>query len=169
MAVSAKTTSVIRSHSENNLASEGKYLTFAIGEEEFGVDILQIREIIGYVPVTPVPKSPVYLKGVLNLRGQVIPIIDLRLKFGMPEKEITDQTCIVIIETQTAEGAVLTGLIVDRVSEVLDIEAEQIEPAPSLGSTIDTSFLRGIAKTNDSVKLLLEIDSVVQQSAEESI
>jgi len=169
MAVSAKTTFVIRSHSENNLASEGKYLTFAIGEEEFGVDILQIREIIGYVPVTPVPKSPVYLKGVLNLRGQVIPVIDLRLKFGMPEKEITDQTCIVIIETQTAEGAVLTGLIVDRVSEVLDIEAEQIEPAPSLGSTIDTSFLRGIAKTNVSVKLLLEIDSVVQQSAEESI
>ncbi|HOK67781.1 MAG TPA: chemotaxis protein CheW [Anaerohalosphaeraceae bacterium] len=169
MAVSATSSSVISSPSEKNPASEGKYLTFAIGNEEFGIEILQIREIIGYVPVTPVPKSPVYLKGILNLRGQVIPVIDLRLKFGMPEKEITDQTCIVIIETQTAEGATLTGLIVDRVSEVLEIEAEQIEPAPSLGSTIDTSFLRGIAKTNDSVKLLLEIDSVVQQSAEESI
>ncbi|HOQ06117.1 MAG TPA: chemotaxis protein CheW [Anaerohalosphaeraceae bacterium] len=169
MAVSATTSSVTRSHSEKNLAIEGKYLTFAIGNEEFGIEILQIREIIGYVPVTPVPKSPVYLKGVLNLRGQVIPVIDLRLKFGMPEKEITDHTCIVIIETQTAEGATMTGLIVDRVSEVLEIEADQIEPAPSLGSTIDTSFLRGIAKTNDSVKLLLEIDSVVQQSAEELI
>lgn len=149
--------------SEKNRSCDGKYLTFAIGSEEFGVEIRKIREIIGYVPVTPVPKSPIYLKGILNLRGRVIPVIDLRLKFGMPAKEITDQTCIVITETQTAEGATLTGLIVDRVCEVLNIEADQIEPAPSLGSTIDTSYLLGIAKTAGQVKLLLHIDAVVQQ------
>lgn len=154
---------------EKNLACSGKYLIFSVGCEDFGAAILNVREILGYVPVTPVPKSPAYLKGILNLRGQVIPIIDLRLKFGMPQKEITDQTCIVIVETQTAEGATLTGLIVDRVSEVLDIEADQIEPEPSLGSTIDVSLIQGIAKVNAQVKLLLEIDSVVQRSAEESI
>jgi len=148
---------------------EGKYLTFAIGNEEFGVEILKVREIIGYVPVTPVPKSPAYLKGVINLRGQVIPVIDLRLKFGLAEKEVTDQTCIVIIETRTQSQTVLTGLIVDHVSEVLNIDAEQIEPAPSLGTSVDTSFILGMAKAGNQVKILLEIDAVVHQETEEEI
>jgi len=99
----------------------------------------------------------------------VIPVIDLRLKFGLAEKEITDQTCIVIIETRTQTQAVLTGLIVDRVSEVLNIDAEQIEPAPSLGTSVDTSFILGMAKAGNQVKILLEIDAVVHQETEEEI
>ncbi len=147
---------------------EGKYLTFAIGEEEFGLEILKVREIIGYINVTPVPRTPTYVKGVINLRGQVIPVMDLRLKFNLAEKEITEQTCIIIIETAGRRGACLTGLIVDRVSEVLDIEADQIEPAPALGASLDTSFILGMGKVGDRVKILLEIDRVVQDQVAEN-
>lgn len=146
---------------------EGKYLTFAIGDEEFGLEILKVREIIGYINVTPVPQTPSYVKGVINLRGQVIPVMDLRLKFNLAEKEITEQTCIIIIETASRRGACLTGLIVDRVSEVLDIEADQIEPPPSLGASTNTSFILGMGKVGDRVKILLQIDRVVDEEVTE--
>jgi purine-binding chemotaxis protein CheW len=146
---------------------EGKYLTFAIGEEEFGLEILKVREIIGYISVTPVPRTPLYVKGVINLRGQVIPVMDLRLKFNLDEKEITDQTCIIIIETYGRNGSRLTGLIVDRVSEVLDIQAGQIEPPPSMGASMDTSFILGMGKVGERVKILLHIDRVVEDQISE--
>jgi len=150
-------------------ASGGMYLTFGLGKEEFGLQILKVREIIGYTPITAVPQTPGYVKGVINLRGQVIPVIDLRLKFHMIEKEITDQTCIIIIETTTREGAALTGLIVDQVSEVLDIETDQIEAPPSLGATMDMSFILGLAKIADRVKILLHIDAIVDDQAIENL
>ena len=105
---------------------EGKYLTFALGQEEYGLEILKVREIIGYMDITAVPQTPDYVKGVINLRGQVIPVIDLRRKFGMEPAEPTEQTCIIVVEISHAEGAISTGIVVDRVSEVLDITADQI-------------------------------------------
>ena len=111
-------------------SNDGKYLTFALGSEEYGLEILKVREIIGYQPITAVPKTPAHVQGVINLRGQVIPIMDLRMKFGMEQAEVTEQTCIIVVETELSARQVQTGIIVDRVMEVLYIETEQIQPAP---------------------------------------
>ncbi len=139
----------------------GKYLTFALGKEEYGLEILKVREIIGIMDIARVPQTPEYVKGVINLRGQVIPVIDLRLKFGMEEAEVTDQTCIVVLEITNQNQSFQTGIIVDRVSEVLDISEDQLEPAPNFGSSIDTNFILAMAKMEDSVKILLDIDKVL--------
>jgi len=143
------------------IAQEGKYLTFALGAEEYGLEILKVREIIGYMEVTAVPRTPPHVKGVINLRGQVIPVVDLRLKFGMPEAEVTEETCIIVVETSQADKTFNTGIVVDRVSEVLDIEADQIEPAPQLGATVESQFILGMAKIGEHVKILLDIDKVL--------
>lgn len=140
---------------------EGKYLTFVLGGEEYGLEILKVREIIGLMDITAVPQTPVFVKGVINLRGKVIPVIDLRLKFGMEEAEPTEETCIIVVDI----GASLIGIFVDTVSEVLDVTADQIEPAPSFGSSIETSFILGMGKIKGRVKILLDIDRVL--SAEE--
>jgi len=137
---------------------EGKYLTFVLSDEEYGIEILKVREIIGVMTITPVPQSPDYIKGVINLRGKVIPVVDLRLKFGFPEKEYTKETCIIVVEVNN----VLTGIIVDTVSEVLDIAAENMEPAPHFGDGIDTNVFLGIAKIKNKVKILLDIDKVLR-------
>ena len=159
-------------HTEQDRASSsvaGMYLTFVLAEEEFGLQILKVREIIGYTPITAVPRTPHFVKGVINLRGQVIPVMDLRLKFGMAEKEITEQTCIIIVETASRKGLCLTGLIVDHVSEVLDIDAEQIEPPSRLGGSMDMSFILGLGKVGDQVKILLHIDAVVDEQVTDLI
>ena len=140
---------------------EGKYLTFALAQEEYGLEILKVREIIGYIDVTAIPQTPLYVKGVINLRGQVIPVIDLRSKFGMETTEVTEQTCIIVVEITQAGRKFNTGIIVDHVSEVLDIAGENIEDAPQFGSSVDTDFILGMAKVGESVKILLHIDRVV--------
>ncbi len=137
----------------------GKYLTFSLAGEEYGLEILKVREIIGVMDITAVPQMPPFIKGVINLRGRVIPVVDLRLKFGLEPAEYTDQTCIVVVDTGT-----LTGVIVDTVQEVLDIDEAQIDPPPPLGAAVDTSFILGIGKVREDVKILLEIDKVLDQA-----
>ena len=135
----------------------GKYLTFQLAGEEYGLEILRVREIIGLMDITPVPRTPEFVKGVINLRGKVIPVIDLRLKFGMEAAEATDQTCIIVVDV----GQVEMGIIVDRVSEVLDIEDQDIEDAPSFGVFVDTDFILGIGKAGGKVTILLDIGKVL--------
>ena len=140
---------------------EGKYLTFALGSEEYGLEILKVREIIGYMDITSVPQTQSYVKGVINLRGQVIPVVDLRAKFCMETAEITDQTCIIVVETNQSSRNRSTGIIVDRVQEVLDIAGENIEEAPEFDSSVCIDFILGIGKIGESIKILLDIDKVL--------
>lgn len=140
---------------------EGKYLTFALGNEEFGLEILKVREIIGYMDITAVPQTPQHVKGVINLRGQVIPVVDLRAKFGMDTTEVTEETCIIVVEICQAATRFQTGIVVDYVQEVLDIAGGDIEDAPQFGSSFDAEFILGMGKIGDSVKILLDIDKVL--------
>ncbi|MFH1076158.1 MAG: chemotaxis protein CheW [Pseudomonadota bacterium] len=140
---------------------EGKYLTFSLANEEYGIGILMIKEIIGMMPITPVPQTPEFVKGVINLRGKVIPVIDLRLKFGMQAIGYTERTCIIVVETETDRGHVLMGTVVDSVSEVLNIKATDIEEAPSFGTKVNTDYILGMAKMGGGVKILLHIDKVL--------
>ncbi len=142
-------------------SKEGKYLTFALAEEEYGLEILKVREIIGYIDVTAVPQTPHYVKGVVNLRGQVIPVVDLRAKFGMETTEVTDQTCIIVVEIRQGSRTYSTGIVVDRVQEVLDIASQDIEDAPQFGASVNTDFLLGMGKVQGAVKMLLDIDRVL--------
>jgi purine-binding chemotaxis protein CheW len=139
----------------------GKYLTFALGPEEYGLEIIKVREIIGYIEVTAVPQTPHHVKGVINLRGQVIPVVDLRAKFGMETADVTDQTCIVVVEISQGARDFNTGIVVDQVQEVLDIDGQDIEDAPQFGASVDTDFILGMGKIGDSVKILLDINKVL--------
>lgn len=139
----------------------GKYLTFALGREEYGLEILKVREIIGYMEITAVPRSPGYVKGVINLRGQVIHVVDLRSKFAMEAADRTEETCIIVVETRSNGRKLSTGIVVDRVSEVLDIPNDRIEDPPAFGDAVSTAFILGMGKINDSVKILLDIDKVL--------
>ena len=143
------------------LEKEGKYLTFALANEEYGLEILKVREIIGYMEITAVPQTPTYVKGVINLRGQVIPVVDLRAKFGMETTDITEETCIIVVETGQGGRGFSTGIVVDHVEEVLDISGEDIEEAPQFGSAVNTDFILGMGKIGESVKILLDIDRVL--------
>ena len=143
------------------MEKEGKYLTFALGPEEYGLEILKVREIIGYMDITAVPQTPEYVRGVINLRGQVIPVVDLRAKFGMETAERTDQTCIIVVEISQDGRKFNTGIVVDNVQEVLDIAGDAIEDAPQFGSNAETDFILGMGKIGDSVKILLDIDRVL--------
>jgi purine-binding chemotaxis protein CheW len=135
----------------------GKYLTFALAEEEYGLEILKVREIISMSEITSVPKTPPYVKGVINLRGNVIPVIDLRLKFSMDEAPYTDETCIIVVDVNGVE----MGIIVDHVSEVLDIAAGDIEDAPEFGANVDIDFILGMGKADSRVTILLDISKVI--------
>jgi len=139
---------------------EGKYLTFTLGQEEYGVEIIRVREIIGLISITEIPKMPDYVKGIINLRGKVSPVIDLRLKFSMPSEEYSDRTCIILVETEKNNTTILMGMIVDSVSEVMQLGAEDIENPPDVGG-IDTDNIMGVAKKGDRVILLLDIDRVM--------
>jgi purine-binding chemotaxis protein CheW len=140
---------------------EGKYLTFSLAGEEYGIGILKIREIIGMLPITSVPETPPYVKGVINLRGKVIPVVDLRLRFGMPEIDYTERTCIIVVEMKGPAGVVSIGTVVDAVSEVLNIKGEDIADTPSFGAKFDSEYILGMAKMGKGVKLLLDIDRVL--------
>jgi purine-binding chemotaxis protein CheW len=140
----------------------GKYLTFALGREEYGLKILQVREIIGYMEVTQVPRMPAHVRGVINLRGQVIPVIDLRAKFGMDLVERTQATCIIVVEISAGDGRkISTGIVVDRVSEVISVNDDCVEDAPEFGVSVHEDFIFGMAKIGAAVKILLDIDRVL--------
>ena len=141
----------------------GKYLTFRLGGEDFGLKILKVQEIIGMQEITAIPRTPAFVRGVINLRGKVIPVIDLRLRFGMEPAEVSRKTCIIVVQVAAESGEVIMGIVVDEVSEVMEIEGGQIEPAPSFGSRMDTTFILGMAKTEDAVKILLDLDQVLSR------
>lgn len=140
---------------------EGKYLTFSLADEEYGIGILKVKEIIGMMPVTSVPQTPEFVKGVINLRGKVIPVMDLRLRFGMEAIDYTDRTCIIVVEIAGPAGAVMIGIVVDAVSEVLNIKGEDIADTPAFGTKLDTDYILGMAKMEGGVKILLDIDRVL--------
>ncbi|MBN1828048.1 MAG: purine-binding chemotaxis protein CheW [Deltaproteobacteria bacterium] len=142
-------------------SEDSKYLTFKLADEDYGIGLLKVREIIGMMPITKVPKTPLFMKGVINLRGKVIPIVDLRLKFDLTASEHDDRTCIIVVEISGPAGSIQMGLIVDRVSEVLGIKSDDVEPPPSFGTSVDTTYIKGMAKSNSSVKILLDIDRVM--------
>ena len=144
-------------------ARKGKYLTFSMAGEEYGIGILKVKEIIGMMPVTTVPQTPDFVKGVINLRGKVIPVIDLRLRFGMEEKAYNERTCIIVVEIASPSGTVLIGIVVDSVSEVLNIQAEDIEKTPTFGTQVDTAYIMGMAKMDGDIKILLDIDKVLNE------
>jgi len=140
---------------------EGKYLTFTLAGEEYGIGILKVKEIIGIMTITTVPQTPDYMKGVINLRGKVIPIVALRLKFGMEAIEYTEKTCIVVVEIASGGQKVMIGILVDSVSEVLNIKAGDIEDTPDFGCHLNTDYISGMAKMAGGVKILLNIDKVL--------
>lgn len=148
-------------HSDLLESLAGKYLTFNLGNEGYGLEILKVQEIIGMQNITSVPTTPEYVKGVINLRGKVIPVIDLRLKFGMSPQETTRKTCIIVVQVHGDDADLIMGIVVDEVSEVLNIAADQIEPASALGSRLDSQFILGMAKTEAAVKILLDIDKIL--------
>jgi purine-binding chemotaxis protein CheW len=140
---------------------EGKYLTFSLSGEEYGIGILKVKEIIGMMAVTHVPQTPGFVKGVINLRGKVIPVVDLRLRFALEAAAYTERTCIIVVEVAGASGHVMMGIVVDAVSEVLNIRGADIENTPAFGVRLNTDFILGMAKVGGGIKILLEIDKVL--------
>ena len=144
-----------------NESLAGKYLTFTLDNEEYGIALLKVKEIIGMMPITSVPQTPEYVKGVINLRGKVIPVSDLRLRFDMAAAEYTERTCIIVVEIQSEEATIQVGIVVDAVSEVMNIKAEEVEEAPSFGTKVETDYILGMANMDGQVKILLDIDRVL--------
>lgn len=139
----------------------GKYLTFHLHREEFGIRVLKVREIMGIQEITAVPQTAAHIKGVINLRGKVVPVIDLRVKFGMAAEEYTHRTCIIVTQVQGEAGPVLIGVLVDGVSEVVNLTDAEIEDTPDFGGDVSTQYLLGMAKVKGKVKILLDIDRVL--------
>lgn len=142
-------------------AEAGKYLTFQLAQEYYGLGILRVQEIIGIMPVTKVPRSPDFVRGVINLRGRIIPVMDLRRKFDEESQEDTDRTCIIVVQVQDGDARLTVGLLVDEVAEVVNVHDEQIEPPPSFGTRVDADFILGIGKVGDKVVILLDVDRVL--------
>ena len=140
--------------------ADQKLLTFSLGEEGYGVSILKVKEIIGMLEITPVPRTPDFIKGVLNLRGKIIPVMDLRIKFGMDEKDYNERTCILVVELNIQGNERLLGVVVDTVSEVINVSDDEIEPPPQYGAKVEHSFILGIGKIKDRVVIILDIDEV---------
>lgn len=149
----------------STVAGTGKYLTFQLAKEEYGLEILKVREIIGIMPFTTVPQTPDYVKGVINLRGKIIPVFDLRIKLGFSEKEYNHETCIIVVGVKDS----LVGVIVDTVSEVININESEIEPSPKFGKHIDTRYIIGIGIKETKAKILLDIESVLTDEDVETI
>jgi len=139
----------------------GKYLVFHLGEEEFGIQVQKVREIMGVQDITQVPQTPPHVKGVINLRGKVIPVVDLRLKFDMPTKEYTHRTCIIVVQVSGPRGTMLMGVVVDGVAEVLQVAGADVEDTPSFGKEVEVPYIMGLAKLKGKVKILLDIDQVM--------
>lgn len=142
-------------------AEAGLYLTFSLSEETYALEILKVHEIIGMMAVTSVPRTPEFVRGVINLRGKVIPVVDLRLKFGMEGQEDTERTCIIVVQVSAGGQTVTMGVLVDQVAEVVDIKAEQIEPAPTFGTTVEAEFIMAMAKIEEDVVMLLDVDTML--------
>lgn len=140
---------------------QGKYMTFTLADETYGINLLKIKEIIGLINITVVPRMPEFIKGVINLRGKIIPVIDLRLKIGFEEREYDERTCIIILEIESKVETILLGIIVDRVLEVAAISGDEMEPAPNFGLKIDTSFISGMAKKEGQVIAILNIEDLL--------
>ncbi len=141
----------------------GKFLTFLMATEKYGLEILKVREIIGMMDVTSVPTTPAFIRGVINLRGKVVPVVDLRLKFGMKAKEDTERTCIIVVHLAQTDQEMTMGIIVDEVSDVVDVSHDQIEPPPSFGVNIRTDFILGMGKLERKVMTMLDIDRVLTE------
>lgn len=137
-----------------------QFLTFRLGEETFAVDVLQVREILDLVPITRVPQMPEYMLGVINLRGSVVPVVDLRRKFALPPREATRESCIVVLEVEFGSEHTVVGALTDAVSEVLDLPADQIEPPPRMGTRLRTEFIRGMGRKDEQFLILLDIDRI---------
>lgn len=164
-----KTTKTINQAVKTMANKEGKYLTFTLAGEEFGIGILKIKEIIGVMSITSVPQAPKFVKGVINLRGKVIPVMDLRLRFGMEEIEYDERTCIIVVEIETNSQTVQIGIVVDAVSEVLNITIEDFEETPTFGIKMNTDYILGMAKIEDGIKILLDIDHILLAEEMESL
>jgi len=145
---------------EDMVADKWKYLTFRLDNETYAIDVMKVREIIGLLPITRVPRTPEFIKGVINLRGQVIPIIDLRMRFEMPVVEYDERACVIVVEIPGGKSLLAIGLIVDSVNEVLPIDRSKIDPTPSFGEKVSTEFIKGIARVGDGVLTILDIDKV---------
>lgn len=143
------------------VAGEGKYLTLSLAEEEFGISILTVKEIIGMMSITSIPRTPGWVLGVINLRGKVIPVVDLRLKFSMESRPFDERTCIVVVEVSSGDGLLAIGLVVDAVNEVTNIREDEVEATPNFGIKLDTQYILGMAKTGDRVRILLNINRVL--------
>ena len=139
----------------------GKYLTFRMADEEYGVEILKVHQIIGMLPVTHVPRMPSFVRGVINLRGKILPVVDMRLKFGLQSTEDTPRTCIIVLQVPNQQDFLTMGIIVDEVSEVIDISDDQVEPTPGFGADVPTDFLLGIGKAEEKIIMLLDVDKVL--------
>jgi purine-binding chemotaxis protein CheW len=138
-----------------------KYLSFYLGKEEYAIGVLSVREIMGMQDITAVPQTPAHVKGIINLRGKVVPVVDLRLKFGMEASEYTQRTCIVVVDVAGANSRMLVGVVVDEVSEVLNVNAAEIESTPDFGEGVTIPYLLGIAKSKGKVKMLLDIEKAL--------
>ena len=157
----AKSSETLENRVKNLAEREGKFLTFTLANEEYGIAILKVKEIIGMMPVTTIPRTPEFVKGVINLRGKVIPVIDLRLRFEMEAMDYTERTCIIVVEIDGPGGTVMVGIVVDSVSEVLTIKGDDMVDAPTFGIQLNTDYISGMAKTEEGVKILLDIDLVM--------
>lgn len=142
-------------------ARAGKYLIFHLGEEEFGIQVQKVREIMGVQDITQVPQTPPHVKGVINLRGKVIPVVDLRLKFDMPAREYTQRTCIIVVQVPGTRSSMLMGIVVDGVVEVLNVAGADVEDTPSFGTEVEVPYVMGLAKLKGKVKILLDIEQVM--------
>lgn len=143
---------------EKALTAAGKYLTFCLGGETYGLQILKVQEIISMMNITRVPRSPGYVMGVINLRGKVIPVINMRMKFGLEKVDDTERTCIIVVQINRGQDLITLGIVVDEVSEVIDLVPEQISDTPAMGASVDTEFIIGMGKVNTNVIMLLDID-----------
>jgi purine-binding chemotaxis protein CheW len=148
-------------HPGQTAKRDGKHLTFTLAGEDYGMGIIKVKEIIGMMTITTVPQTPAYVKGVINLRGKVIPVVDLRLKFGMESLTYTERTCIIVTETEMEGRHLLIGILVDSVSEVLNIKTGDVEDCPNFGSSLNMDYILGMAKIGGGVKILLDIDKVL--------
>jgi purine-binding chemotaxis protein CheW len=145
----------------NTISNEIKqFLTFKLGEEIFGIDVSQVREILDYINITKIPQTPEFMCGVINLRGNVVPVVDMRIKFRMGQAERTVNTCIVVVEITIDNDKTILGALVDTVQEVFDLESKDIEPAPKIGTSLKTEFIKGMGKKDNKFIIILDIDKV---------
>lgn len=143
-----------------------QFLTFTLAEELYAVEVAQVQEVLSEMPLTVIPRMPDYMKGVINIRGKVVPVVDLRTKFGLPETEKTVDTSIIVMDLHTEDTSVTVGCLTDSVQEVLDIDEETIQPAPAIGTSVDVRFIRGLGKKEERFIIILDVDQVFQAEAE---